>query len=206
MRLDTANLYTIDGLWHHACRKAHGLERVMSELGHMGCAGGRCGCIHLWVLSLLHSILTHLIPRCGGLEGLAAVVVLNARCEHGHGGVWSVGHEADVVWGLLLLGGLLLGGKKVGGIDGYLSELRNVLLWTQNVGGRTNVHDSWRGVGRGERGDTNEKSGEEGVTEEMRARLAKGRVKGREREGEGAVAAGGRSRRRSGLRAGTRAG
>ena len=43
MGLHTVNLYAIDALRHHACRKSHGLERVMSELGHMGCAGGRCG-------------------------------------------------------------------------------------------------------------------------------------------------------------------
>ena len=67
MRLHTANGYAIHALLHHACRKSHGLERVMSELGHMGCARGGCGCVHLWVLTLLHGILTHLISRCGGL-------------------------------------------------------------------------------------------------------------------------------------------
>lgn len=134
MGLNTANLNAIDALLHHACRKSHGLEGVMTELVHMGWAGGRCGGIHLWVLTLLHCVVTHLVPRCGGLEGGAAVV-LNAGRKHSHGGVWRVRHEADVVCGLLLLllllllgGGLLLGGEEVGRVDGDLGELRDVLL------------------------------------------------------------------------------
>jgi hypothetical protein len=95
--------------------------------------------------------MTHLIPRSGGLES-RAVAVLNARRKHGHGGIWGVGHEADVVRGLVLLGRLLLGVEKVGGVDGHLGELRNVLLWTQHVGGRTDVHDDSRGVAGGEDG------------------------------------------------------
>lgn len=205
MRLDTANLYAVDALLHHACRKSHGLERVMSELGHMGCAGGRRGCIHLWVLTLLYCTLMHMVPRCGGLES-RVVVVLDTGREHGHGGIWSVGHEADVVCGLLLLGRLLLGGEKVGGIDGHLGELGDVLLWTQHVGGTTNVHSDWRGGGRGRRGA--KKGGRGRARDKRGTRAGRARCSGggndRGRGAERAVVAG-RSRRRSSLSAGTMA-
>lgn len=206
MRLDTANLYAIDALLHHACRKSHGLERVMSELCHMGCTGGRSGCIHLWVLTLLYCILTHLVPRCGGLEG-RVVVVLDAGREHSRRGIWSVGHEADVVLGLLLLGRLLLGGVKVGGVDGHLGELGDVLLWTQHVGGMTDVHGDWRGDGtrgrRAKKAGRGRERGEHGARAE-RARC-NGGGNGRVRGTEGAASEG-RSRRRSSLSARTTAG
>lgn len=113
--------------------------------------------------------------------------------EHGHGGIWSVGHEADVVRRLLLLGRLLLGGEEVRGIHGHLGELGYVLLLTQHVGGRTDVHNESRGVG--ERGMRTKKAGNK------RARGEHGASAGRARRNGGgngrgwgterAVAAGG---------------
>jgi hypothetical protein len=76
--LNAANLDTIHALLHHACRKRHALERVMSESSHMRCAGGSCRCIHLWVLTLLHGTLTHLVSSSSSLS------ILNTASEHGH--------------------------------------------------------------------------------------------------------------------------
>lgn len=69
-----------------------------------------------------------------------------------------------MVRGLLLLVGLLVGGKKVGGVDGHLSELGNVLLWTQHVGGGTDVHDDSRGVAGGEDGRKKRERGGHGAS------------------------------------------
>lgn len=100
---------------------------------------------------MLYCVLTHLIPRLGSLES-RVVVVLDAGREHGHGGIWTVGHEADVIRGLLLLWGLLRG-KKVRGIHGHLGKLGYVLRWTHVVG-RTDVQvhgHSWGVARRGKK-------------------------------------------------------
>ena len=104
--LGAAHLDTIWGLLHHGRGKA--LE-VMSEGGEMGGSCGSSRWVDLWVLTLLHGILLRHVPRWHR-EGVG--IVLSTASKQGHG-VISVGHEAHVARGLLLLTGLLLGGKEV---------------------------------------------------------------------------------------------
>ena len=89
-----------------------------------------------------------------------------------------------MVRGLLLLGRLLLGGEKVGGVDGHLGELGDVLLWAQHVGRGSDVHHGSRGVvGRARRAEK---------AARRRARGGHGASAGRARGSRGETAGGGR--------------